>query len=42
MKIKLRRAQLQIDLSAIEENWRRLSRLVRPGVRIAAVLKSDA
>lgn len=42
MRIELKGPQLQINLSAIEENYTRFSQVIRPGSRIAAVLKSDA
>lgn len=42
MRSELSGPQLQINLSAIEENYTRLGRVIRPGCRIAAVLKSDA
>lgn len=42
MRTELKSPQLQINLSAIEENYIRFGQIVRAGSRIAAVLKSDA
>lgn len=42
MRIELKKPHIQINLSAIKENFTRFRRMVSPNSRIAAVLKSDA